>query len=178
MKPALAQVLALRGRPFDEMLGERQWAAGVALNLGSLYGRNAGETLSPTLRPGALLLYTWALAVAGRPRQRVSRAQLRSRFPQEVLARAAVPGGGDRRPDLAVLRAAPGGAGADLADGDSGPARADLPGGRRLRRRHRRRGAGGGRGRGRGAGRLRCRLRRHAGWRRDLRQPVRGLPHR
>lgn len=39
---AVAAMARPRGRPFDEMLGERQWARGVALNLGRLYGRNPG----------------------------------------------------------------------------------------------------------------------------------------
>ncbi|HRN61274.1 MAG TPA: serine hydrolase domain-containing protein [Gammaproteobacteria bacterium] len=35
---ALADMVRPRGEPRDEMLGERQWAAGVALNRGGLYG--------------------------------------------------------------------------------------------------------------------------------------------
>ena len=35
---ALAAMVRPRGLPRDEMLGERQWAAGVALNRGGLYG--------------------------------------------------------------------------------------------------------------------------------------------
>jgi CubicO group peptidase (beta-lactamase class C family) len=35
---ALAAMVRPRGAPRDEMLGARQWAAGVALNLGGLYG--------------------------------------------------------------------------------------------------------------------------------------------
>ncbi|MGB3391939.1 MAG: serine hydrolase domain-containing protein [Stenotrophomonas sp.] len=39
---ALDAMTRARGLPHDEMLGERQWAAGVALNRGGLYGHNAG----------------------------------------------------------------------------------------------------------------------------------------
>lgn len=37
---ALAAMLRPRGFPHDQMLGERQWAAGVALSRGGLYGHN------------------------------------------------------------------------------------------------------------------------------------------
>lgn len=36
--PAIAGMVLARGEPRDEMLGERQWARGVALNRGGLYG--------------------------------------------------------------------------------------------------------------------------------------------
>jgi CubicO group peptidase (beta-lactamase class C family) len=38
---AIAEMVRPRGAPRDEMLGARQWAAGVALNLGGLYGERA-----------------------------------------------------------------------------------------------------------------------------------------
>ena len=37
---AIAAMVRPRGRPHDEMLGERQWAAGVALSRSGLYGSN------------------------------------------------------------------------------------------------------------------------------------------
>ncbi|CAM5635291.1 serine hydrolase domain-containing protein [Rhodanobacter lindaniclasticus] len=39
---AIAAMVRPRGLPHDEMLGERQWAAGVALNRGGLYGQHDG----------------------------------------------------------------------------------------------------------------------------------------
>lgn len=37
-RKGLAAMTAPQGDPFDEMLGQRQWAAGFALNIGGLYG--------------------------------------------------------------------------------------------------------------------------------------------